>query len=490
MENQLSLREITEESLVIGETESLCPECMRLIGARKVAKNNNVYLVKKCPEHGSFMAIIWRADAEHYINWGKFSEPAVGPLTSITEIDKGCPFDCGICPDHKANACTMVMEVTRRCNLRCPVCFANTKASENYGPDLKKIQDMYLRVLEVTGSPAIQLSGGEPTLRDDLPHIISLGRQMGFEHILVNTNGVRIAKDPDYLRRLVDSGAGTIYLQFDGVTDAVYQYTCGANLFRLKIDAIGNCAREGVGVILVVTLTPAVNSHQMGDIVRFATKWIPTIRGVHFQPISYLGRYPTMPKDEDRITMPEVVSGLVEQTDGELKEEDFLPRRSQDAHCAFSSLFVREGDQLKPITRKISEVMVNGWGGFRRTSWESARSFISIHWRLPDREAGNVSPYSCTCSTGTDRDGEPLLWDDISANIQASGLSITCMPFQDVWTLDLDRLKRCCGHVVTPDLLIVPFCSFYLINSTGERLHPRPFTRGHFPLPGTGQRAS
>lgn len=475
MENRQSQMEIMEESLVIGETKSLCPVCMGPIGARKVAKNGHVYMVKECPEHGSFMAIIWRADAEHYTNWGKVSEPAVGPLTSITEVDKGCPFDCGICPDHKANACTMVMEVTRGCNLRCPVCFASAEAHENDEPDLQKIQGMFQKILEVAGNPAVQLSGGEPTIRDDLPQIISLGRQMGLEHILVNTNGIRIAEDRNYLRRLVDSGAGTIYLQFDGVTDDVYQYTRGANLFQSKSGAIRSCAREGVGVILVVTLTPAANSHQMGDIIRFAKKWIPTVRGVHFQPISYLGRYPIMPRDEDRITIPDVLSGLAQQTDGELKEENFLPRRSQDAHCSFSSLFVLEGDKLKPVTRKISDVMVDGRSAFRRAPWESARSFMSTHWRLSEPETQNADACSCSQPTGPKGDGELPLWDNISARIQTSGLSITCMPFQDVWNLDLERLKRCCAHVVTPDPLIVPFCSFYLTSANGQRLYSGPY---------------
>ena len=265
-------------SQLVGETESLCPECLRRIPAIKIAENHSIYMEKSCPEHGKYKVLIWRQEPEHYLDWCRYSQQAVGPLKSLTKYDRGCPYDCGLCPEHKANACTMVMEVTQRCNLRCPVCFANAGELFNYEPDLDTIKEMYQTVLDTTGTPTIQLSGGEPTVRDDLPQIVTLGRQMGFEHIMINTNGVRLAKDKEYLHKLVESGAGTIFLQFDGITDEVYQHTRGTNLTKLKTDAIGNCADAKIGVILVPTVIPRVNDHQLGDIVQFAKQWIPTVR--------------------------------------------------------------------------------------------------------------------------------------------------------------------------------------------------------------------
>ena len=252
----------------------------------------------------------------------------------------------------------------------------------NYEPDLKTIKEMYQTVLDTTGTPTIQLSGGEPTVRDDLPQIVSLGRQMGFEHIMINTNGVRIAKDKEYLRKLVDSGASTIFLQFDGVTDEVYHYTRGANLTKLKIEAISNCAEAKIGVILVPTVVPRVNDHQLGDIIQFAKQWIPTVKGIHFQPVSYFGRYPVAPEDKDRITIPDVIDGLVKQTGGELKPENFIPRRSQDSHCSFSSLFILSDGRLLAITRRLTEELVCWLGrlygalGISTVVYESA---LAIH---------------------------------------------------------------------------------------------------------------
>lgn len=461
-------------SRLLGETESLCPECLCRIPAKKVAESGNIYLEKECPQHGKYKALLWRGNAQSYIDWGRYSQEAVGPLRSITEITKECPYDCGLCPDHKTNACTMVMEVTQRCDLHCPVCFASAGELFNDEPDLKTIREMYQIVLDTTGTPIIQLSGGEPTVRDDLPQIVSLGRQMGFEHIMINTNGIRIAKDKEYLRKLVDFGASAIFLQFDGVTDEIYQCTRGAKLTKLKVDAIDNCADAKIGVILVPTIVPRVNDHQLGDIVQFAKQLIPTVKGVHFQPVSYLGRYPGVPKDKDRVTIPDVIDGLAEQSKGELKPDNFLPRRSEDSHCAFSSLFIlTEDGRLSPVTRRLTEELVSGWGGYRRAPWESARSFINLHWRFTEGEPVPCSPGCC------DKSSKPSLdsWDDLYRQAATRGLTITCMPFQDVWNLDLERLKRCCGHVVTPDKLIIPFCAYYLTSTSGQRLYPSHLVR-------------
>lgn len=158
---------------LVGKTVSLCPQCLQRIPANKLAESGNIYLEKECPEHGKFKALIWREDAQSYLDWGRYSQEAVGPLGSIAEVDKGCPYDCGLCPEDKANACTMVIEVTQRCNLHCPICFASSGQSPDYEPDLEAIKGMYQTVLQVTGTPTIQLSGesqpAEMTCQRSLP---------------------------------------------------------------------------------------------------------------------------------------------------------------------------------------------------------------------------------------------------------------------------------------------------------------------------------
>jgi 7,8-dihydro-6-hydroxymethylpterin dimethyltransferase len=433
----------------LAPTHSLCPVCLNKIVARKVEKNGNVYLEKTCRSHGEFSTLIWRNNAEHYLNWASGSQRGSGAVHNYTSTIRGCPFDCGLCPEHRTRACTMVMEVTSNCNLTCPICFASAGNEAAAGPDLAVIRGMYQAVLEGVGICTIQLSGGEPTLREDLPQIIALGRETGFSHILINTNGLRIAEDSAYLKKLKDSGASAIYLQFDGTSDEVYRPIRGRNLLEIKKRAIENCALTQIGVILVPTIVPRINDQQLGDIVQFAKEWIPVVKGIHFQPVSYLGRYPQAPRDEDRITIPDMIAALEKQTQGELKAEDFRPRQVEESHCSFSSFFIlTEEGKLQSLRDPGSEKVIH-----QQVPEEDSRQFMDQHWRIND---------SC-CESGNK--------GDFYEQLLQYNLTITCMPFQDVWSLDLDRLRACCGHLVTQDRRIIPFCAYYLTGAGGERLY-------------------
>ena len=437
----------------LENTISLCPVCLKRIAARRVEKNNRVYLEKTCPEHGEFKVLIWRQSAQHYLDWAKGSERGSGAICNYTAIDKGCPFDCGLCPEHRTRACTMVLEVTHSCNLACPVCFASAKKEPGCDPGLDVIRGMYEAVLKGVGVCTIQLSGGEPTLRDDLPEIVSLGREAGFNHFLINTNGVRIAGDKAYLRRLKNSGASAIYLQFDGISDDIYQSIRGQNLLEIKKRAIENCALASIGVILVPTLVPGINDQQIGDIVQFAKGWVPVVKGIHFQPVSYLGRYPKSPGDSDRITIPDVIKALETQTGGELKSGDFLPRQVEESHCSFSSFYILNGDgRLETMSGNEDEQRKNK-GPDSTVPEEKSRQFMARHWQIND----------CCCQAGDK--------NDFIEQLLQYNLTITCMPFQDVWSLDLERLRACCGHLVTEDRRIIPFCAYYLTGLNGQRLY-------------------
>ena len=442
----------------LGETVSLCPECLERVTARKVSENGSVFLEKECVAHGRFKTLIWRGDAQSYLNWGKHGTGAVKPLTYLKEFHRGCPFDCGLCSEHQANTCSMIMLVTQRCNLACPVCLASSGKSSEEDPDLRAIAEMYETVWRVAGNPTIQLSGGEPTLRDDLPEIVSMGKRMGFRHVVINSNGIRIAKDRAYVEKLAQAGAGTLYLQFDGLSNDIYQYTRGARMVDLKIRALENCRDAGIGVVLVPTLIPGHNEDQLGGIIRLAKEWLPTVRGVHIQPISYFGRFPNTPDDADRVTIPDVIDGLVRQTHGELEHDDFLPRRSDSSYCSFSGLFVLRNGRLQPMSKRPKGQQLPLSTCCRQPPWESARSFMELHWQLPE---GDMLERKENCS--------PL--DRVCHEVATRGLAISCMPFQDVWNIDLERLSRCCLHVATPEMRIIPFCAYYLTSTSGKRLH-------------------
>jgi uncharacterized radical SAM superfamily Fe-S cluster-containing enzyme len=456
---------------VISETRSLCPKCLSVIPASKVSEDEGVFLEKTCPDHGYFKALLWRG-APTYEDWG-MGEDAPGAQKRQTQSANSCPNDCGLCPEHAAQTCTVLMEVTSRCNLSCPICFAgSSNGGPGFHPDLSDIKAMFDTIIDAGGPYPVQLSGGEPTVRDDLPDIVSLAKKMGFYHVQINTHGLRLAKDREYLHRLKKAGTDLIYLQFDGISDDIYREIRGADLFDLKVKAIDNCAEAKIGVQLVPTLIPGVNDNQIGEMIKFAKERIPVVKGVHFQPVSYFGRYPSAPSDGARITTPDVLRALEMQTAGEVKAENFLPRRRQDSHCGFSGFFVlQEDNRLKATTVFKPEKPasagckdVSGFGSLKETPSEHVRKFIDKKSRFI--EPLPILPSKCAC--------EP---QDSLTNIferaHAHYLSISGMPFQDVWTIDLERLQGCCIHVVTPHKRLIPFCAHYLTNAAGQRLPGR-----------------
>ena len=309
------------------QTESLCPHCLRRIPARRVFEDTAIYLEKTCPEHGDLdKVLLWKNDPWPYERWARSSNRSsvhTEPLLKDNSA-RGCPYDCGICANHQQATCTAILEVTRRCDIACPVCFAASRPAQDADPELDQIEQM-LQTVKEEGICPIQISGGEPTLRNDLPEIVALARKAGFDHVQVNTNGIRLAQDADFAQALKDAGTTDFFIQFDGLTEEVYRRIRGAELLRLKLTAVERCAELKIGVILVPTLIRNCNEDQIGSIIGFAKKWIPTVKGVHFQPMTYLGRYPISPRNEDRILIPDILNAIEEQTGGELMVENMVP---------------------------------------------------------------------------------------------------------------------------------------------------------------------
>ncbi len=308
-----------------SQTESLCPHCLRRVAARRITIDDRVYLEKSCPEHGHLgKVLIWRNTPWPFGAWKRSSvEPSSNSAASAA--NNGCPYECGLCPNHQQATCSTIIEVTSQCNTHCPICFSSSEKESRDQPDMRQIEQMLLAVRDSAGFNPLQLSGGEPTLRDDLPNIISLARKIGFDHVQVNTNGMRLAHDAAYAEALKEAGISDFFLQFDGLTNDVYRSIRKADLLPLKLRALERCAELKVGIILVPTLVKTINDNQMGAIIRFAKKWIPAVRGVHFQPMTYLGRYPSAPRNQDRLLIPDILAAIEAQTEGELKMDSFIP---------------------------------------------------------------------------------------------------------------------------------------------------------------------
>ncbi|MDR7865835.1 MAG: radical SAM protein [Sporomusaceae bacterium] len=451
------------KAAIAGTAESLCPVCLKRISAQKIAIGDDVYLEKTCPEHGSCRAIIWRGPPA-YDAWAFASQPP--PPVCATAADKGCPFDCGLCPAHRRHTCCVLLEVTSRCNLACPVCFA-AAGGEADDPDIGTIESWYRRLLAGGGPYNIQLSGGEPTLRDDLPAIIALGRSLGYTFFQLNTNGLRLADDRQYGLRLKQAGLSCVFLQFDGLDDAIYEKIRGKPLLDIKKAAIARCAELGLGVVLVPTLVPRINTAHIGRLVDFAVSLMPAVRGVHFQPVSYFGRYPHPPADADRFTLPELMQALAAQTGGKMKISDFRPSGGRNAYCSCHANYLVAADgQLKlGNSGEQSCCQARPAGDDVR----KARSFVARRWSA----AGGPRTDSPAYGPGIVTDSLDAFLDTVDKRT----LCISAMAFQDNGTIDLDRVKDCPLHVVAPDSRLIPFCAYNLTRINGEPLYrPRGAT--------------
>jgi len=444
-------------------TRSVCPVCLQTVAAQLRKQGSDVHLAKHCPEHGAFESVVWRG-RPHFGDWLRPKTPSRPPVC-FTSRDADCPHDCGLCAEHRQHTCTALIEVTQRCDLRCPVCFAD--AGSGSDPDLEQISFLYNRALQAQGgvpSCNIQLSGGEPCMRDDLPEIVRLGRDTGFPFIQLNTNGLRLARERGFARRLREAGLASVFLQFDGVDDAVYEALRGRRLWTLKRQAVERCAEAGLGVVLVPTVVPGINDDKLGEILRFALRQSREgahVRGVHFQPISYFGRYPSPkgPCDGRRITLPEVMCALEDQTQGLVRVEQFAPPGCEHALCSFHGTFLRTADGgLQPLTRRDAccPAPAEAREGARKSIDYTARQWHGV-------EAGAVLPRP-----------EPHGPQDLETFAEQARtwmFSVSAMAFQDAWTLDLERLKGCCIHVVAPDGRLVPFCAYNLTSVDGRPLH-------------------
>ena len=476
---------------MLSETESLCPTCLKKIPAHRMTDGRDIYLEKCCDDHGKFDTVLWRGHPS-YETWSRPKLP-VQPPVCYANISKGCPFDCGLCEDHRQISCTVLLEVTERCNLSCRYCFAEAGKVSAPDPSLDIVQFWFDRVKTAAPACNIQLSGGEPTVRNDLPQIIEMGRHSGFSFIQLNTNGLRLAREKGYAKELKAAGLASVFLQFDGVTNDVYRQLRGADLAAEKMGAISQCGEAGLGVVLVPMIVPGINDHQLGDILEVGIQASPTVRGIHFQPVSYFGRRPISPKNADRITLPEILAGLETQSCGKVRADDFSPPGCENALCSFHGrFFITKAGGLKPIVtlpladagsppesadvgarRTISSV-ARQWGPVRENGVSNADSMGQAR---PSqlRLAGETA--SCCGSTHnvSFRDGSASI--DIDSFLEMArrkSLSISAMAFQDVWNLDLERLRDCCIHVMSPDGRLIPFCAY---NLTDSEHHPLYRTR-------------
>ena len=422
---------------VFARTKSVCPVCLRTIDAEKaVAGDGFVHLIKTCPEHGFFDTLIWEGGADEYLAWGG--------ACSGGEADDGCPNNCGLCAEHRSEGCCVLLELTRRCNLRCPVCFASAGGEGDLGLD--EIARLYDMLMERGGPYNIQLSGGEPTMRNDLPEIVRLGQERGFTFFQLNTNGLRLASEAGYAAKLHAAGVSCAFLQFDGLRPETYEALRGRNILAEKLRAIDACERAGLPVVLVPTLVPGVNVDELGGILRFALGRGKIVRGVHFQPVSYFGRC-ELPEPETRLTIPRVIREIEAQTGGAMKFADFGGGGAESPWCSFHASYRKLTDgRLKALPRRESACCC------KKSS--EARDFVAGRWGAEAKPAA-------------DEDG----FDRFMREAVENTFTVSGMAFMDADSLELDRLRRCYISEADAERGMVPFCAYNLTARDGRALY-------------------
>jgi 7,8-dihydro-6-hydroxymethylpterin dimethyltransferase len=497
-----------------GSTESVCPVDASQGDLRKIEakfwidrSRNEVWMTKHCERHGDFQDLI-STDANEYLRAEKFSQKGPGVQNPISYTAGECPTRCGLCFDHESKTVLAIIDVTNRCNMRCPVCFANAGAAGYiYEPTMEQIDRMLGTAVKVNfpkGIHALQLSGGEPTVRDDLPDIVKLVKSHGINHIEVNTNGLKVG-DPEtgaaYLRTLMNAGVSTLYLQFDGLTPdprMVARVPTGDDKGRFmsvegrrklaefyterQLNVPNNARKAGFeSIVLVVTLQKGVNDGQMGDIVRYAGENSDVVRCVNFQPVSMAGRMDRNKIREVRITNADVVNGVEKQTGGQIKASDFYPIPTEVPLAAYIELVRGKKEHYDRFSThsqcgRATLVYVsrrNGRVAFdpvtRHMNPEKLYSSLDRASRS-GRFAGTLRGlYGVMRHTDMKLKRDMMVPILLKGNYKGTGdfmrkvLMIGDMHFMDAYNFDFQRVRKCAIHYLVPDekfgARVVPFCT-------------------------------
>jgi len=435
---------------------SVCTTCLRRVEAKILIKDERVFLEKWCPEHGRERVLI-ADDAAYYRKSREvFIKPPELPQRFNTEQRWGCPYDCGLCPEHMQHSCLTLIEITDHCNLRCPICYAESGPHRPGFRDLATVERMLDAVVANEGEPdVVQISGGEPTLHPEFFAILDAAKRRPIKHLMINTNGLRIAKEPDFAARLAAYQPGfEVYLQFDSLRDAVHQDLRGARLADIRLRALEHLNAHDISTTLVVTVKKGLNDHELGEIIEFALRQ-PCVRGVTFQPIQAAGRLENYDPARDRLTLTEVRRRILEQT-SVFQADDLIPVPC-NPDCLAMAYALKLGDDTVPLTRFVKPETLVAKG--RNTIVVERDEQLRAH--VFELFATNHSPESQACSLADLLCCLPQVQAPADLSYR-NVFRVLIMQFIDAMSFDLRAVKKSCVHIAQPDGTIVPFDTFNL----------------------------
>ena len=468
------------DHVLLGMTQSLCPECLALVPAKIIARRGRVYFRKRCETHGVREDFVC-SDVGQYDRM-EFSLEGKVPEEFGIVPSRGCPYDCGLCTEHEQHTCLGLVEITSSCNLECPMCYASS------GPRGKHLRfeecrSAIDRLVQVEGRPEVlQLSGGEPTIHPEFLRILEYGCAQPIDLVMINSNGIRFARDQSFLEAVARYKQRLeVYLQFDGFSEKTSIALRGESLVESKLRAIELLGQHNIRIILVTTLQAGVNEDEIGAIVKFGVDR-PWVTGVSFQPATYSGRH-VLPGDlENRITFPDVVRAIEQQTGGLFRSDDFMPLPCAHPNCHSLSYAYRAGGEVVPLARFIDarnhlELLANGIT-FTRTR---SRQLIEKYLGKLSCCGGNcseISPALVSLAPRADGARSPIGTESMAADFFSRALAeqlspadvfrITITSFLDAYNFDLRRLMKCCIHHVLPSGHVIPFCAYNVLYRDGH----------------------
>jgi uncharacterized radical SAM superfamily Fe-S cluster-containing enzyme len=431
------------------------------VEAKVIFQDEKVYLQKYCPEH-RFQKVLISTDLDYYKLSRQTLKPGQIPLKFNTPIKYGCPYDCGLCPDHEQHSCLSLIEITDHCNLECPICYAESGPKRQTHRSFEQVEFMLDCVVRNEGNPdVVQISGGEPTLHPQFFEILKAAKKRPIKHLMLNTNGSKIAQDKEFARRLKDFMPGfEVYLQFDSLEERSLRDLRGCDLRSVRQKALDYLNEFGVSTTLVVTLKKGVNDHELGKIIDFALQQ-PCVRGVTFQPIQAAGRTEGYDPATDRLTLSEVRTNILEQSPL-FKSNDIIPVPCHP-DCLAMAYALKMNGGVVPLTGMIDpQLLLQGEGNTIVYEQEPGlkdkifKLFSTSH--SPESSMGSLKQLLCCL---------PLV--QVPHQITYENVfRILIIQFMDALSLDIRSVKKSCIHIVHPDGRIIPFDTYNLFYRDGK----------------------
>lgn len=436
-------------------TNSLCSKCLRKVEAKVIFQDGCVYLLKHCPEHGREKVLI-STDPDYYQSSRRALKPGTMPRTFNTTIERGCPYDCGLCPDHEQHSCLTLVEITDHCNLTCPICYAESSPGRPVHRSLEQVAFLLDCVVRNEGRPdVVQISGGEPTIHPQFFEVLDLAKARPIKHLMLNTNGIRIAQEPDFARRLAGYMPGfEVYLQFDSLDAGPQRVLRGADLVEVRRRALERLNEHNVSTTLVVTLEKGLNDHQIGAIIDFALEQ-PCVRGVTFQPVQAAGRVEGFDPARDRLTLSEVRSRLLEQSP-HFRPNDVVPVPCHP-DCLAMAYALKLGGRVVPLTQLLDPSKLLEMQGntiLNEQDPELRRWVLELFStsHSPDSSAWTLRQLLCCLP---ELSVPPrLTYDRV--------FRVLIVQFLDPYNFDVRSVKKSCIHIAHPDGRIIPFDTYNL----------------------------